>query len=83
MAQRRAKGGGVFNRREEEERGTCSVGRLACWAGSGKMGRMTNGPMKKKNNIQNLKLIARFRKLITENLVAEITGKNSQKIVGN
>jgi hypothetical protein len=57
------------------------VGRLACWAGLGKMGQMANGSMKKKeNNIQILKLIA--RKLITENLVAEIIG-NSQKIVGN
>jgi hypothetical protein len=46
-----------------------------------------NGPndqwADEEKNIQYLKLIARFGKLITENLVAEITGKNSQKIVGN
>jgi hypothetical protein len=61
--------------------GEIKKGARAWWAGLGKMGQMANGSMKKKeNNIQILKLIA--RKLITENLVAEIIG-NSQKIVGN
>jgi hypothetical protein len=35
---------------------------------------------KKENNIQISKLIARFMKLITENLVAEIIGKNPKKL---
>jgi hypothetical protein len=38
---------------------------------------------KKENIIQISKLIARFRKLITKNLVVEIIGKNPRKIVGN
>jgi hypothetical protein len=51
MARRRAKGGDVLDRRGEEERGASPMGRLACWAGLGKMGQMGNGPMKKKKKI--------------------------------
>jgi hypothetical protein len=51
MARRWVKGGGVLDRHREEERGMDPVGRLACWASSGKIGQMANGPMKKKNKI--------------------------------
>jgi hypothetical protein len=85
MAQRRVKGGGMLDRHGEDERGMGLVGRLACWAGSGKMGQMATRPMKKKKKINsNFEIDCfRFRKLIMENLVAELIGKNCQKIVGN
>jgi hypothetical protein len=59
------------------------MGQLACWVGSGEMGQMSNGAVKKKKltfEFQNCFL--GLGKLITENQVAEIIGKNSQKIVG-
>jgi hypothetical protein len=48
MVWRQVKGCGMLDQCREEERGAALVGRLACWAGSGKMGQMANGPMKKK-----------------------------------
>jgi hypothetical protein len=51
MARRWVKGGSVHDRRGEEERGMGPVGRLACWASSGKMGQMANGLMKKKKKL--------------------------------
>jgi hypothetical protein len=50
IAQRRAKGGGVLNRRGEEERGRGAglVGKLACLGWLGEMGQVANGPVKKK-----------------------------------
>jgi hypothetical protein len=86
MARRQAKGGGVLDRhggRRKGKQGAGSVGRLACWAGSEEMGQMANGLVKRKEltfEIQNWFL--GLGKLITENPIAEIIGKISQKIVG-
>jgi hypothetical protein len=56
--------------------------RWASWTTGPARGKWPNGQglmkkEKKENIIQISKLIARFRKLITKNLVAEIIGKKS------
>jgi hypothetical protein len=51
MARRREKGGGVLDRHGEGEWGAGPMVRVACSAGSGKIGQMANGPMKKQEKI--------------------------------